>query len=99
MTKDEEIAALKADLDTYMKIANDEANEAERLRAALIEAVAELIDWGSYVPPYFQRKHDYHGTVERLRKSAGMSQEEAFVETARRVIDKHRDVLTRLKDR
>lgn len=40
-----------------------------RLRAKYEEAIADIVDWGSYAGEYFQKKHDLKGCIEDHRKA------------------------------
>lgn len=43
--------------------------EAERLRAALADAIEEMEDMILYVPTYFRAKWDHDGAIERAKSS------------------------------
>jgi hypothetical protein len=57
-------------LDGYRELAqrlNAAEGEVERLRAALTEAIEEAECWARYAPEYFLKKHDYEGSIAKLR--------------------------------
>jgi hypothetical protein len=47
------------------------ADEIERLREALREAIDEVEAWASYASPAMQEKHDLEGVLTKLRSALG----------------------------
>lgn len=43
------------------------ADEIDRLRAPLLEAIEDIESWAGYASEYFQDKHDLKGCVARYR--------------------------------
>ena len=49
--------------------------EIERLRAALLEAVEDILDWSSYADPYYRKKWDLDSTIKKYKRIAAGEKE------------------------
>jgi hypothetical protein len=53
------------------RMAEQAADEIEKLRAALRLAIDAVEHWASYASPYFQEKHDLAGDLQEMRAALG----------------------------
>ena len=66
-----DVLIVKSATDLRSVVAEEAADEIEKLRAALRLAIDAVEHWASYASPYFQEKHDLAGDLQEMRAALG----------------------------